>query len=36
MGMRERLALLGGKLTVSFSPGEGWRLIAQVPWERLT
>ena len=36
MGMRERLALIGGKLTVNFSPGEGWRLIAQVPWERLT
>jgi two-component system, chemotaxis family, sensor kinase Cph1 len=31
VGMRERLALLGGTLTVESKPGQGTALIAYVP-----
>jgi len=30
-GMRERLSLLGGRLTIESSPGEGTRLTAEIP-----
>jgi PAS domain S-box-containing protein len=30
-GMRERLTLLGGQLTIDSSPGNGTRLIAEIP-----
>jgi signal transduction histidine kinase len=36
-GMRERLELLGGKLTIDSSPGQGCRLTGELPlgpgWE---
>jgi signal transduction histidine kinase len=31
LGMRERLALLGGKLKVESSPGAGTTIVAEVP-----
>jgi signal transduction histidine kinase len=31
VGMRERLALLGGRLTIEASPGSGTTLVAEVP-----
>ena len=31
LGMGERLALLGGKLTVESSPGSGTSIVAEVP-----
>lgn len=31
-GMRERAALLGGKLTIESSPGAGMCLTAELPW----
>ena len=30
-GMRERVALVGGKLTLETSPGAGTTLVAEVP-----
>jgi signal transduction histidine kinase len=30
-GMRERVALVGGRLTVESSPGAGTTLVAEVP-----
>lgn len=35
LGMGERLAVLGGTLQTAFSPGKGYTLMAQVPWEGL-
>jgi signal transduction histidine kinase len=32
LGMRERLALLGGSLEIEAQPGRGTRLMAQAPW----
>ena len=32
LGIRERLALLDGKLDVESAPGSGTTLVAQVPW----
>ena len=31
LGMRERIEILGGKLTVESSPGNGTRLLAKLP-----
>ena len=31
LGMRERLALLGGKLKIESSPGAGATIVAEVP-----
>ncbi len=33
VGMRERVMLLGGRLTVESQPGQGTRLLAEVPLE---
>ncbi len=33
LGMRERLMMVGGKLTVSSEPGKGTQIIAQIPLE---
>jgi signal transduction histidine kinase len=33
-GMRERVTLLGGELTIDSAPGEGTRVIAQLPKEQ--
>jgi signal transduction histidine kinase len=35
LGMRERVALLGGDLTVTSSPGDGTRVAAELPVERV-
>jgi signal transduction histidine kinase len=32
LGMRERLALLGGWLEIESYPGQGTRLVAHIPW----
>ena len=34
VGMRERLALLNGELTISSAPGDGTRLVARIPVRR--
>ena len=31
LGMGERLALLGGRLTIESSPGSGTSIVAEVP-----
>ena len=31
VGMQERMAAVGGRLTVDAAPGRGARLVAQVP-----
>ena len=31
VGMRERLALVNGELTISSAPGDGTRLVARIP-----
>ena len=31
VGMQERMAAVGGRLTVDAAPGKGARLVAQVP-----
>jgi signal transduction histidine kinase len=31
LGMRERLALLGGRLKIESSPGAGATIVAEVP-----
>lgn len=35
LGMDERLSALGGTLKTDFSPGQGFTLTAQIPWEGL-
>ncbi len=34
LGMRERVALLGGTLTIDSTPGRGTRIRAEVPWKK--
>jgi len=34
-GMQERLALVGGKLSIESRPGSGTKLVAEVPLPRI-
>jgi two-component system sensor histidine kinase UhpB len=34
LGMRERVALLGGTLMIDSTPGRGTRIRAEVPWKK--
>jgi signal transduction histidine kinase len=36
LGMRERVALLGGSLMIDSTPGRGTRIRAEVPWAKTT
>ena len=36
VGMHDRLDLLGGWLEIESQPGEGTRLVAYIPWERVS
>jgi PAS domain S-box-containing protein len=33
VGMRERLSILGGTLTIDSKPGQGTSMLATIPWE---
>jgi two-component system sensor histidine kinase UhpB len=35
LGMRERVALLGGTLMIDSTPGRGTRIRAEVPWKKM-